>query len=190
MGKEWGLFSDMLQRDKEENWVSRLFTLVSTNIRGLLCLELTDISTYWLTAELTSLLLSTGELISTLESTYLKKQKDAEIALQDWTAIFQNGGLWPSFISVLTAKAASILVLLVEKEWDAPSDGTRIHQDGGRVLGWCKGKFLTLSPTADFTSGLIYAEVMVLLTEVCNLSGFEMLRNSGEDFADVGKSEL
>lgn len=83
MGKEWGPFSDTLQRDKEENWVSRLFTLVSTNIRGLLCLELTDNSTYWLTAELTSLLVSTGELISGLESTYLKEQKDAEIALQD-----------------------------------------------------------------------------------------------------------
>lgn len=81
-------------------------------------------------------------------------------------------------------------VLLVEKEGDALTDGTRIHQDGGRVLGWSKGKFLTLSQTADFTSGLICAEVMVLLTEVCNLSGFEILRNSGEDFADVGKSEL
>lgn len=81
-------------------------------------------------------------------------------------------------------------VLLVEKEGDALTDGTRIHQDGGQVLGWSKGKFLTLSPTADFTSGLICAEVIVLLTEVCNLSGFEMLRNLGEDFADVGNSEL
>lgn len=81
--------------------------------------------------ELTSLLLSIGEIISTF---YLKEQKDAEIALQD-TAIFQNGGLSPSFTLVLIAEAASMSVLLVEKEGDALTDRTRIHQDGGRVLG-------------------------------------------------------